>query len=125
MKLEEIEKLCAEATRGPWKLCYHLESHEHDSSCRCGYRGGIWGGDGDHMVCEMGSTIIKGEEGLEPPRYDRATELKNAEFIAASRELMPKLLAVAKEAKDLVDRLDSYNGLSSILQALRELEGEE
>lgn len=98
MKLDEIEKLCDETSSGPWHLCFHLASKENDSSCPCEYRGGIWGEDQEHMVCEMGSTIHLGEEGLEPERYDRAQELKNAKFISASRTLMPKLIEIVKLA---------------------------
>lgn len=79
-------------TLGPWELCYHLKSIEHDKSCHCGYRGGI--GNGDYMICEMGSTQIQGEEGLELPRFDRETEIANAHLIAAAPELYGMLSAV-------------------------------
>ena len=79
-------------TPGPWHLCHHLESAEKDASCPCGYRGGIWGSDGEHVVCEMGSTLVVGEEGLCPPRYPRPVELANARLIATA----PELLAVAQ-----------------------------
>ena len=65
----------------PWALCHHLESVEHDNSCPCGYRGGIWGGDGEHVVCEMGATEIPEEGSL--PRYDRVTEIANAHRIVS------------------------------------------
>lgn len=125
--LEEIEKLCKEATPGPWPLCYHLQSFGNDKKCPCGYRGSIWGHD-DHVICEMGSTVIKDEEGLEPPRYSREQELINAKFIAASRELMPKFLEIAKAATEVCknhhDILceESNNSLCALNDALIDLE---
>lgn len=99
MNLEDIEKLLEAITPGPWEGCYHLRNKTNDEACGCGYRGSIWGGDQSGVICEMGSTVIKDEEGLEPPRYERTQELANAKFISVSRELMPKLLAIAKAAK--------------------------
>lgn len=78
-------------TPGPWKLCHHLQSPEKDVSCPCGYRGGIWGSDGEHIVCEMGSQPIPGQEGMEPPRYARSVELANARLIAAAPDLLGAL----------------------------------
>lgn len=78
----------------PWGLCHHLQSEEKDKSCNCGYRGGIFGPDGEHMICEIGSTVIKGEEGLETPRYPRSIELANAKLIAAAPELLEALIEV-------------------------------
>lgn len=88
----------AKHTPGPWRLCHHLMSAENDASCPCGYRGGIWGSDHEHMVCEMGSTAIAGQEGMEPPRYERAVELANARLIAAAPDLLAALKAVADDA---------------------------
>ena len=75
-------------TPGPWKLCHHLRSPEGDKQCPCGYRGGIWGGDGEHIVCEIGPTIVPGQEGLEGGRYPREVELANARLIAAAPDLL-------------------------------------
>lgn len=74
-------------TPGPWHLCTHLQSAEKDAACPCGYRGGIWGSDQEHLICEMGSTVTIGQEGLEPARYPRPTELANARLIVAAPEL--------------------------------------
>lgn len=123
MKLEEIEQLIDAATPGPWKLCFHLQSKENDEKCRCGYRGSIWGGDKEAVVCEMGSTVIKGEEGLEPPGYGREQELINARFIAASRTLMRKFAAVAEAAKALCGDEFSAN-YKPLMDALAALEQE-
>ena len=100
MKLSEMEAIASKATDAPWEGCYHLRSMECDASCKCGYRGGIWG-DGEFMVCEMGSTPMKGYEGLEPRRYKRESELNNAAFISMARNNFDKLLAVAKAVKEL------------------------
>lgn len=78
-------------TSGPWHLCQHLMDND---KCSCGYRGGIWGSDGEHMVCEMGSTAILGQEGLEAPRYTRDVEIANARLIAAAPDLLEALLMV-------------------------------
>lgn len=40
------------------------------------------------MICEMGSTVIKGQEGLEAERYPRDVELANAALIARAPELL-------------------------------------
>ena len=75
-------------TAGPWQLCSHLKNLD---KCPCGYRGGIYGGDGKGMICEMGSTSIVGEEGLEMPRYGRYQEFANANLIAAAPDLYEAL----------------------------------
>ncbi len=130
MKIEEIEALCEAASSSPWGLCLHLRDKTVDKTCGCGYRGGIWGAEGEFMVCEMGSTEIKGQEGLEPPRYRREQEIANAEFIAASRTLMPKLLEVAKAAKDFCNNFAEFETITdgpiidAIYDALEELEKE-
>jgi hypothetical protein len=72
-------------TPGPWHLCAHLEDHD---KCSCGYRGGIWGSDREHIICEMGSVATLDQEGLEPPRYPREVEFANARLIAAAPTLL-------------------------------------
>lgn len=85
-------------TKGPWVLCAHLIDGD---KCPCGYRGSIWGPDEQHVICEMGSTVIAGEEGLEAPRYPRAVELANAALIAAAPALYEALQAfMAYAAQD-------------------------
>ncbi len=86
-------------TPGPWHLCHHLRSLEDDAACPCGYRGGIWGSDEEHIICEMGGADHPGEEGLSPARYDRQTELANARLIAAAPDAMAALVQ-AVEAEE-------------------------
>ncbi len=74
-------------TPGPWRLCFHLRSAENDASCPCGYRGGVWGPDGERIVCEMGAD----KDPLAPPRYERAIELANARLIAAAPTMFEAL----------------------------------
>lgn len=82
-------------TNGPWELCHHLKSAESDRSCPCGYRGSIWGSDGNHVVCEMGVYAIPGEEGMQPDRYDRATEIANAQLIVKAPDMATLLRGLA------------------------------
>lgn len=79
-------------TPGPWRLCAHLRDHD---KCPCGYRGGIWGADGGHIVCEMGSEPTPGQEGLEPPRYPREVEFANAHLIVTAPEMHDALAPFA------------------------------
>jgi hypothetical protein len=86
MKLDEIEKLIAEATPGPW---------EHN-------------GEGGYVAFfevlndKVGNYIsAPNSGGLNPSAPDAA-------FIAASRSLMPKLLKVVKEAEAMVKRMDYF-----------------
>lgn len=81
MKLEDIEKLCSEATPGPWLCdsCGDVFSKDQTRWCekhQC------------EMAVEIGTTRFYSEENAD------------AKFIAASRTLMPKLLAVVKESKE-------------------------
>lgn len=111
MKLEEIEKLCDQATPGPWT---EQTSRKYmDFGCYESIPGVIgW------------STHVG---------YCRDKEVKqvdaDSKFIAASRELMPKLLAVAKAARlvgyytdHMRDDEDNSHGLTELDRALEELE---
>ncbi len=109
MKLEEIEKLCEEATPGPWKYDY-----------------GNWQVEGPRprrrAICNLnGLDDVEGN----PVNLNIA----DTEFIAASRELIPKLIAVAKAAeivcKDHDLRCeDSNSTLCALHDALVTLESE-
>jgi len=86
MKLKEIEKLCKEANKGPWSLqesswTTHVISLQHPK--------------------DMQKPII----------YYPSTEYPDAKFIAVSRELLPKLLDIAKVVAEMrgVGHLQEYN----------------
>ena len=76
-------------TPGPWSLCHHLQSVESDNACPCGYRGVVYGPCEDaRAICQPGhEPAPKGEEGTEPERYPRETEIANAHLIAAAPDL--------------------------------------
>jgi hypothetical protein len=79
-------------TPGPWKLCHHLQSKEKDNSCRCGWVGDIYGGDGQAVVCTIGPHCPDAVIGADMvPRYVRDAELANARLIAASPCLLEAL----------------------------------
>jgi len=109
----------SEHTPGPWHLCRHLQSLEADAACPCGYRGGIFGGDEAGMVCEMGSTVIPGEEGLEAPRYPRPVELANARLIAAA----PELLAACEEVYRMLGKMAHYYKGGEMAAAIKKARG--
>lgn len=97
----DLERLALAATPGPWKLCHHLQSPESDKDCPCGYRGAVWGPDGEHILFEMGSTETPGQEGMEPPRYERSVEIATAQYIAAANPTaILALLAELKAARN-------------------------
>ena len=97
MKLENIEKLIAEATPGPW---------EHN-------------GHGGY-VCFLSIQDNKPTDYISAPESQGLHLSKpDADFIAASRELMPKLLRVAKIAKLGTQR---QVGWIDVEMALAELE---
>ena len=103
-RLEEIKARLKAATPGPWKECHHLQSLKKDASCPCGFAGDIWGGDQEHVVCSIGAHC--GPEGSEMiPRYERATELDNAQFIAHSREDIEYLLDLVQRITDRINAL--------------------
>lgn len=104
-QLQAIKKRAESATPGPLYLCHHLASEESDASCHCGYRGGIFTADGGQMVCEMGSTQIVGEEGLEAPRMPRKRELATAQFFAHASPDVLALIAEVERLKTETERL--------------------
>lgn len=103
MKLEDIGKLCEQATSGPW--------HQYDVFLGYGPNGNDW----------QGARIIAGprrENYWDGPsdqnicaNYDYeeggvCSTPADARFIAAARDLVPKLLAVAEAAKDVLDAFE-------------------
>ena len=93
--LKEVSERAEKATNGPWKLCHHLQSIEKDKACPCGAPGTIWGGDGEHVICEMGISDPEGM-GMVPPRYSRELEISNAHFISNARTDIHLLLEIVR-----------------------------
>lgn len=83
MKLEEIRKLIEAATPGPWR--YDHGNQEVET------RIGRWN------VCD----IDMYRQGRDPEASHPGDRSDDGEFIAASRTLMPRLLAVAEAAAKL------------------------
>ena len=97
MKLDEIEKLIAAASIGPWKHENHYIFGPFD---------------------EKNVTLIADTFSIKNGR-----EESNAEFIAASREFMPRLLKIAQLVKDRLVLVQHRSGLGDeIAQLLDELE---
>jgi len=103
-RLSEIAAREAKATRGPWKRCAHLADEHVDSECGCGYRGGIWGADGELVICEMGGTPCaedpQGDKLL--PEAPREQQLADAAFITNARQDVPALLAEVERLRGLL-----------------------
>ena len=76
MKLDEIQKLVDSAVPGPWKQFHSYVSDTEGS-----------GG----MPYRIANCFVVTQDG---PMLTEEVAEKNAEFIAVSRELVPKLLAV-------------------------------
>lgn len=88
MKLEEMERILGEATPGPWYLCPFREEGEDYASITNTPVTEAWQATSDQSVA--------------PVYYDyecAALRLKDAEFITMAREMLPKLLQVARAAK--------------------------
>lgn len=94
-------------TPGPWSLCHHLKSMEHDTACSCGYRGVVYGPEHDaaFAICQPGHELPRREEewGTEPARYPREVELANMRLIAAA----PTLKDACAAAEDFIATIDS------------------
>lgn len=72
--------MASDHTPTPWQACFHLRSAENDKSCPCGYRGGIWGDNGNLLVCEMRNCrLSEGSDMI--PVGTREEQLANAALI--------------------------------------------
>jgi hypothetical protein len=99
MKLDDIEKLIAAATPAPWE---YIERDGGAINCV-----DVW---------RSGRVTV---ERTQSDPVDRA----NAAFIAASRELVPRLLKIAQLVKDRLVLVQHRSGLGDeIAQLLDELE---
>lgn len=94
MNLKEMEKLCNDATPGPWIF----RSKDPDDPCSDLFGKYSVGPDPENY-----STWIIDDTKYYPTAPER---IEDARFIAASRDLMPKLIAVAKAAKAYRDEMD-------------------
>ena len=95
---EDLERLLEKAAPGPWELCQHLKGIEEDAACRCGYRGVVYGPEVEGFaVFQPGhQPAPAGQEGSEPPRYDRPTEIANSQVIVALRNSGPDIIAALR-----------------------------
>ena len=105
MKLEEIKKLCDEATPGPWV--------RHETYSDVWFLG--------EKIMGNNKTIVYQNDG------HNAGKEEDIKFIAASRTLIPKLLAVAEAAKKYmhIDHFMTPEAGVSLRNALEDLERDE
>jgi hypothetical protein len=96
--LAELEKLIAEATPGPWEIKENIAGYHID---------GI-----DRAVCYY--------EPDGSPRAQSVISRNNAAFIAAARNYLPKLLAVARCADYFINIPDYAEGMLHKKVALRD-----
>lgn len=103
MKLEELERLCAAATSGPW----HIKDEVEIDSCL----------DGDERYCEWLADITAKNE--DPTEYQtlliqscglQRFAQPNAEFMVDLRNAAPHLIAVAKAAKAFCYKSHPFTG---------------
>lgn len=94
-------------TMGPWHLCAHL-ANDDENGCSCGYRGVIYGPQREgYAVCQPGhEPAPEGQEGTEPPRYERSQEVRNARLIAAAPDMRETILTLCAEIERLRRMLD-------------------
>lgn len=89
-------------TMGPWRLCAHL-ANDDENGCSCGYRGVIYGPQREgYAVCQPGhEPAPEGQEGTEPPRYERSQEIRNARLIAAAPDMRETILTLCADVERL------------------------
>lgn len=117
--IEEIKELLAKATPGPWKECFHLKSIEHDQTCGCGYRGGIWSKHTDQLLLEMDiDRSVLGSEMIPVP--ERETTIANAKFIAAAPTIIAQLVEQVAWLDDALQPVDSVDTSPEHVDELRD-----
>lgn len=85
---DELRRLCEAATPGPWNVKRLVDNHGVPYSTLCE----VWAFV-DPNVCSLWA--------------NRGTNLSDANFIAAAREAIPRLLDVIDEAHAEIDRLQA------------------
>ena len=90
VETDELLALAKAATRGPWKLCHHLRD---DATCPCGYRGGVWSGDGERLLFEMGGTPEEDGTMMTPTPSPEQRRADAAFIVACSPERITALCA--------------------------------
>ena len=115
LNVDEVRKRCEGATSGPWRLCAHLRP---GCDCTCGYRGGIWSGDGASIVCEMGNDP---DDKIPPPPLTCEQLVRDAAFIANARSDLPAALArIAELEAELAAERDMNTALVGALGSICE-----
>jgi hypothetical protein len=102
--LEEIRRLCEAATPGPWYDDVGIKE-----PCVI------------DLTADLAESLPRRFFAQGPEHRENADALKDARFIAAARELVPKLLAVAGAARDLLNGED-WGTRANLRRALNELQ---
>lgn len=90
--VERLEMLAAKATPPGLNMCAHLRDPAIDQSCGCGYRGGVWTSDQEHILFTMGEPVSEQFPGLEAPRIDRAAEIASAHLLVELYDNLPVII---------------------------------
>lgn len=85
-ELDAIRARAEAASPGPWRPCAHLRPEPVE--CTCGYRGGIWRGDGEAVGSDPAEDPSVGL-----PSTSKAQQHADAQFIVHARADVPALLA--------------------------------
>lgn len=100
MTLDDLEKICAEATPAPWGILPGCGDNEDEGCMEVGAVGPshrfLIGDCWEYAPDPQPRRILPEGEANRRAHADQA-------FIAAARTMMPKLIAVAKAARNLVD----------------------
>ena len=132
MTLDELERLCAEATKGRWRVVLDARHGRNGARYGCEIATNVpdadrqkWQSAGYVPIADL--MFPSNPSSIHDPRdLVKAERQANAAFIAAAREWLPKLIAVAKAAeqwfdeedKDVEDRAPGYFRTMKALAAL-------